>query len=137
MCDLPRPDWLCWKFLTCPLRELTRPPYCSLGGARIRPFTSTIVFDIVRPNSWTYESLLKSALLTRLFISRSRSIWSRAGGSFYHSRCLHVSQLFDTTLPSNNITDLTTYLVHIINISLLLHTYLTQNYHSLLPQIHP
>lgn len=79
-----------------------RPPYCSFGGGRTLPRTSIILFEMVNPNScangnnplnsinaitvgrsvsqsviyrrtWTYESLLKSALLTKLFISLSLS----------------------------------------------------------------
>lgn len=58
---------------TCPLRDATLPPYCNFGGGSTRPRTSIMLLLIVRPNSCTYASLLKSALLTKLLISRSLS----------------------------------------------------------------
>ncbi|KAE9542827.1 hypothetical protein AGLY_002738 [Aphis glycines] len=57
----------------CLLFSRVRPPYCNFGGGKTRPRTSIMLFDMVRPNSCTYESLLKSALRTKELISRSRS----------------------------------------------------------------
>lgn len=58
---------------TCPLSDATRPPYCSLGGGSTLPRTSIMLLLMVRPNSCTYASLLKSARRTKLLISLSRS----------------------------------------------------------------
>merc|ERR1719369_2061041 len=52
---------------------LVLPPYCNLGGGRTRPLTSIKFREILRPNSCTYGSLLRSAFLTRLLISLSLS----------------------------------------------------------------
>jgi len=43
---------------------LTRPPYCSLGAGRIRPWTSVIVLLTLMPNVFRNGSALKFALCT-------------------------------------------------------------------------
>ena len=51
------------------------------------------LLEIVRPNSWTYGSLLKSALRIRLLISRSRSGAERAVALIMVDVCMSVSFL--------------------------------------------
>jgi hypothetical protein len=69
-------EWRCKEDRKCDTllqTRLTRPPYCNFGGISTRPRTSIIELLIVSPNSWTYGSVLKSALWTKLLISLSRS----------------------------------------------------------------
>lgn len=57
---------------------LFRPPYCSFGADKTRPFTSVMAELMAMPNSWANGSAENSAFLTRLAISRSRSGAERA-----------------------------------------------------------
>ena len=53
-----------WQTPTQQTDRLTRPPYCSFGTGRMRPWTSTMWLATVMPNACRYGSSLNLALET-------------------------------------------------------------------------
>merc|ERR1719490_651101 len=64
------------------------PPYWSLGGGKTLPRTSIRLWEMLRPNSWTYGSLLKSA--RDQVVDLPLSVRSRSCGGLDHGGGLHV-----------------------------------------------